>query len=56
MEEFHALPRRKPMRKLLTVLALSGTAMFMTACNTVDGAVEDVESVGDCADGVEGNC
>ncbi|MXO92561.1 Entericidin EcnA/B family protein [Erythrobacter arachoides] len=44
------------MKKLLTVLALSTSAFLVQACNTLDGAVEDVESVGDCADGVEGNC
>lgn len=44
------------MQKLLTILALGGTMIFLPACNTVDGAVEDVESVGDCADGVKGNC
>lgn len=44
------------MKKLLTMLAFGGTMMLLPACNTVDGAVEDVESVADCADGVEGNC
>ena len=44
------------MRKLLTMLALGGSVLLLPACNTIDGAVEDVESVGDCADGVEGNC
>ena len=44
------------MKKLLTILAFSGTAMLLPACNTVDGMGEDVESVGDCVDGVEGNC
>jgi entericidin A len=29
---------------------------FLSVCNTVDGAAKDVESVGDCADGVQGNC
>ena len=43
------------MKKLLMV-ALGSTAFLLSACNTVDGVVEDVESVGDCADGVEGNC
>ena len=44
------------MKKLLTLVVLSGSAVFLQACNTVDGAVEDVESVGDCADGRPGNC
>ena len=43
------------MKKLIMV-ALGSTAFFLAACNTVEGAVEDVESVGDCVDGVEGNC
>ncbi|HEX2794377.1 MAG TPA: entericidin A/B family lipoprotein [Croceicoccus sp.] len=30
--------------------------LLLQACNTVEGAGEDIESVGDCADGVEGNC
>ena len=44
------------MKKILTVLAMAGSTLFLPACNTVDGAVEDVESVGDCVDGVKGNC
>ena len=44
------------MKKLLTILAFGGAIIVLPACNTVDGAVQDVESVGDCADGVEGNC
>lgn len=44
------------MKKLLTILALGGTVILLPACNTVDGAVADVESVGDCADGVKDNC
>ena len=43
-------------KNILTVLAFSSAAMLMSACNTVDGVVDDVESVGDCADGVKGNC
>ena len=43
------------MRKLFMV-AFGSAAFLLSACNTVDGVVEDVESVGDCADGVEGNC
>lgn len=44
------------MKKLLTIFAISGSLLFLSACNTVDGAAKDVESVGDCADGVRGNC
>ena len=43
------------MKKIITGLAFAGT-MLLAACNTVEGAAEDVESVGDCADGVENNC
>lgn len=44
------------MKKLLTMLAIGGSAMFLQACNTIEGAGDDIESVGDCVDGVEGNC
>lgn len=44
------------MKKFLTIVAASGTMLLASACNTVEGVGEDVESVGDCADGVEGNC
>ncbi len=44
------------MKKLLAILALGGTVMLLPACNTVEGAGQDIESVGECADGVEGNC
>jgi predicted small secreted protein len=44
------------MKKFLTVVALGTSLVLVSACNTVRGAAEDVESVGDCADGVEGNC
>ena len=44
------------MKKLFAIIALGGSAILLPACNTVDGAVDDVESVGDCVDGVEGNC
>ena len=43
------------LRKFLALFALSGL-MLASACNTVHGATEDVESVGDCVDGAEGNC
>ena len=42
--------------KKLFMVAFGSTALLLSACNTVEGAVEDVESVGDCVDGVEGNC
>jgi predicted small secreted protein len=44
------------MKKLVTTFVLGATVLTLQACNTVDGAVEDVESVGDCADGQPGNC
>lgn len=44
------------MKKFVTMLALGSSFVLLSACNTVRGAVDDVESVGDCADGVEGNC
>ena len=44
------------MKKVLTALALTTGMFLVQACNTIDGAVDDVESVGDCADGVAGNC
>ena len=43
------------MKKLLTALLLSG-GLILSACNTVHGAAHDVESVTDCADGVNNNC
>lgn len=43
------------MRKILVALAVS-SGLLLSACNTVRGAVDDVESVGDCADGQAGNC
>lgn len=43
------------MKKILIVLAFS-SGLLLSACNTVRGAGEDVESVGDCADGKRGNC
>jgi predicted small secreted protein len=43
-------------RKLITVFAL-GTGLALAGCNTIEGAGEDVESVGDavedCAEGVD---
>lgn len=43
------------MKKLLTMLAIS-SMLVLSACNTIDGAGKDVESAGDCVDGVKGNC
>lgn len=43
------------MRKLIT-LALIATGFTLSACNTVHGAANDVESTADCADGKPGNC
>ncbi|MCW0199506.1 entericidin A/B family lipoprotein [Sphingopyxis sp.] len=43
------------MKKLLTIFAIGGI-LVLSACNTVEGAGKDVESVGECADGVQGNC
>jgi len=47
--------RRMHMKNLLTIFAIS-SMLVLSACNTVKGAGRDVESVGDCADGVKGNC
>ena len=43
------------MKKVLMVIALS-SGLVLSACNTVRGAANDVESVGDCVDGQQGNC
>ena len=43
------------MKKLLIAAMLAG-GLVLSACNTVHGATEDVESAGDCVDGVDGNC
>ena len=42
-------------KKFLVILALS-SGLVLSACNTVRGAADDVESVGDCADSTENNC
>lgn len=44
------------MKKLLKIFAISGSILILSACNTVEGAGKDIESAGDCADGVKGNC
>jgi predicted small secreted protein len=43
------------MKKLILALTLA-SGLFVSACNTIHGAAEDVKSVGDCADGHPGNC
>jgi predicted small secreted protein len=43
-------------RKFMLALALGGLTLSASACNTVRGAADDVESVGDGSDGVKGNC
>ena len=42
-------------KKLMVMLVLS-SGLVLSACNTVHGAANDVESVTDCADGVDNNC
>ena len=42
-------------KKFMVILALS-SGLVLSACNTVHGAANDVESVTDCADGVDNNC
>ena len=42
-------------RKLFALFLIS-SSFTVAACNTVRGAANDVESVGDCVDGREGNC
>ena len=37
-------------RKLMLALALGGVAMSTAACNTVKGAGEDIQSVGEAGD------
>jgi predicted small secreted protein len=43
------------MKKLLVIAALT-SGLVLSACNTVRGAANDVDSVTDCADGVNNNC
>lgn len=43
------------MKMLLMMMALS-SGLFVAACNTVEGAGKDIQSVGECADGKKGNC
>ena len=44
------------MKKFVTMLALGSSIVLLSACNTVRGAANVVEAVGDCVEGVEGNC
>ena len=44
------------MKRLLILFVLGSSTLARSACNMVDGAGKDVESVGDCADEVKGNC
>ncbi|HYJ30101.1 MAG TPA: hypothetical protein VEW25_07150 [Allosphingosinicella sp.] len=44
------------MKKLFAIVALTGTLIMASACNTVRGAADDVASTTDCADGVDNNC
>jgi len=43
------------MKKLLVMLAVS-SGLVLSACNTLHGAANDVESTTDCVDGVDNNC
>jgi predicted small secreted protein len=37
-------------RKLICLLALTGAGLALTACNTVRGVGQDIESVGNAGD------
>jgi predicted small secreted protein len=43
------------MKKILVIVALS-SGLLVSACNTVHGAANDVESVTDHVDDVDHNC
>jgi entericidin A len=43
------------MKKLL-IIAMATSTLVLAACNTVQGAGRDVQSVGDCVDGRPNNC
>ncbi|HZF93447.1 MAG TPA: Entericidin EcnA/B family protein [Allosphingosinicella sp.] len=43
------------MKKLLVIAAVT-SGLVLTACNTVRGAADDVESTTDCVDGKANNC
>jgi len=42
-------------KKFLAIVLLSG-GLVLSACNTLHGAANDVESTTDCVDGVDNNC
>ena len=46
------------MNRLITTTALIGTALVLSACNTVRGAGKDVESVANCTEDLmkQGKC
>jgi predicted small secreted protein len=44
------------MLKKLLMIAVLSSGFALSACNTVHGAANDVESVTDCADGKDNNC
>lgn len=43
------------MKKLLVIAAIT-SSFVVSACNTVRGAADDVESTTDCVDGKNNNC
>ena len=43
------------MKKFLMMLALSG-GLVLSACNTLHGAANDVDSTTDCVDGIDNTC
>ncbi|MGZ8998865.1 MAG: hypothetical protein ACXW2T_08425 [Allosphingosinicella sp.] len=43
------------MKKFFVLLAVSG-GLMLSACNTLHGAANDVESTTDCVDGQPNNC
>jgi predicted small secreted protein len=43
---FRVRKREKTMRKLLMSLGLAAAVLSVTACNTVKGAGQDIQSVG----------
>ena len=43
------------MKKLLVIMALT-SGLVLSACNTLRGAADDVESTTDCVDGTDNNC
>lgn len=43
------------MKKLFVIAAIT-SSFVVSACNTVRGAADDVESTTDCVDGKDNNC